>query len=89
MSGKMLDVDVDWVIRIPNISLWSVLFGRTPHGHMAGSLPEKGPGDSIIQPAPSGVEGSFASGRVYTQNGFIVTVSSGGSCGNWLDAGKI
>jgi hypothetical protein len=36
-------------------------FGQTPHGHVAGTLPEKGPRDSIVQPAPSGAEDSSAS----------------------------
>jgi hypothetical protein len=64
-------------------------FGQTPHGPVAGSLVEKGPGDSIIQPAPSGAEDSSVSGREYAKNRPTVTVSSGGSCGNWLDARKI
>jgi hypothetical protein len=50
---------------------------------------KKGLGDPIIQPAPSGAEDSSVSDRVYAQNRSSITVSSGGSCGNWLDARKI
>jgi hypothetical protein len=56
---------------------------------MVGSLLEKGPGDSIIQPASSKAEDSSASSRVYAQNRSTITVSSGGSWDNWLDARKI
>jgi hypothetical protein len=57
-------------------------FGRTPHRHVAGSLPEKGPGDGIVQPVSSEAEDSSTSERVYTKNRPTITVSSGGSCDN-------
>jgi hypothetical protein len=38
---------------------------------VAGCLAEKGLRDSIVQPAPSGAEGSFASGRVYAKMGLL------------------
>jgi hypothetical protein len=50
-------------------------FGGTSHGHVEESLEEKGPGDSIVQPAHSGAEGSSASLRVYAQNGLVLTSS--------------
>jgi hypothetical protein len=88
MFVKILDVGAGWVTRTPGILLWSVLFWANSARTVAESLPEKGPRDSIVQPAPSGAEGSSASDKVYAKNGSTVTVSSGGSCGNWLDARK-
>jgi hypothetical protein len=37
----MLAVGAGWVTRTPDILLWSLLLGGTPHGHVAGSLAEK------------------------------------------------